>query len=162
MKEKEWLFVIKCIYNEDNTLCEKFKLKIYEFINKFVDNEELILKTSKKILFCDFVNQLILFNLRLRKKYLKNFVTLFTKIDKNKYGIINHEDFKILIQNFGIIEKDKLVEITNQLIENADKEGTGQITFNDAVETFDGCYLDFPEGKVKLLDKINTLKLSKY
>ena len=78
---------------------KKFKSKIYEYINKFVDNEELTLKTSKKILSGDFVNQLILFNLKLRKKYLINFVTLFTKIDKNKYGIINYEDFKNLFQN---------------------------------------------------------------
>ena len=47
---------------------KKFKSKIYEYINKFVDNEELTLKTSKKILSGDFVNQLILFNLKLRKK----------------------------------------------------------------------------------------------
>ena len=138
---------------------KKFKSKIYEYINKFVDNEELTLKTSKKILSGDFVNQLILFNLKSRKKYLINFVTLFTKIDKNKYGIINYEDFKNLFQNLGIIENEKLAEIAKQLIEKADKEGTGQITFNDAVVTCDEFYLNIPEGKVKLLDKINSLKL---
>ena len=37
--------------------------------------------------------------LKSRKKNLINFVTLFTKIDKNKYGIINYEDFKNLFQN---------------------------------------------------------------
>ena len=162
MKEKEWLFIIKCMYNEDNSLYEKFKFKIYEFINKFVDNEELTLKTSKKILFGDFVNQLILFNLRLRKKYLKNFAILFTKFDKNKYGIICHEDFRNLIQNLRIIENEKLVGIINQLIEKADKEGTGQITFNDAVMSLDDFYLEIPEGKIKLLDKINALKLNQY
>ena len=60
----------------------------------------------------------------------------------------------------GIIENEKLAEIAKQLIEKADKEGTGQITFNDAVVTWDEFYLNIHEGKFKLLDKINSLKLS--
>ena len=109
-----------------------------------------------------------MFNLRLRKKYLKNLVNLFKKQDKERYGFINYDEFKLLIEETGIIEKDKLKEVSDYLIENADREGSGQITFNDVVVCFDNFYLDYQnennnnnnEEKIKLLDKINSLNLN--
>ena len=112
-----------------------------------------------------FLNQLIMFNLRLRKKYLNNLVNLFKKQDKERYGLINYDEFKLMIEETGIIEKDKLKEVSDYLIENADKEGSGQITLNDVVVCFDNFYLDYQnennnEEKIKLLDKINNLNLN--
>ena len=60
---------------------------------KFIKNDK-ILEKGKKILFGDFLNQLIMFNLRLRKKYLNNLVTFFKRQDKSRYGLINHEEVK--------------------------------------------------------------------
>ena len=119
---------------------------------------------GKKILFGDFLNQLIMFNLRLRKRYLKNLVTFFKKQDKDRYGLINHEEFKLMMENIGIFEKENFKEITDYLIENADKECSGQISFNDVVVCFDNFYLDYQnddknEEKIKLLDKINNLNI---
>ena len=164
MKENEWQIIAKILYNNDNNLRQRFQNKIYNFIKKFINNDKILEKNGKKILFGDFLNQLIMFNLRLRKRYLKNLVTFFKKQDKDRYGLINHEEFKLMMENIGIIEKDNFKEITDYLIESADKEGSGQISFNDVVVCFDNFYIDYQnddrnEEKIKLLDKINNLNL---
>ena len=164
MKESEWQIIAKILYNNDNNLRQRFQNKIYNFIKKFINNDKILEKNGKKILFGDFLNQLIMFNLRLRKRYLKNLVTFFKKQDKDRYGLINHEEFKLMMENIGIIEKENFKEITDYLIENADKECSGQISFNDVVVCFDNFYLDYQnddknEEKIKLLDKINNLNL---
>ena len=164
MKESEWQIIAKILYNNDNNLRQRFQNKIYNFIKKFINNDKILEKNGKKILFGDFLNQLIMFNLRLRKRYLKNLVTFFKKQDKDRYGLINHEEFKLMMENIGIIEKENFKEITDYLIESADKECSGQISFNDVVVCFDNFYLDYQnddknEEKIKLLDKINNLNL---
>ena len=164
MKESEWQIIAKILYNNDNNLRQRFQNKIYNFIKKFINNDKILEKNGKKILFGDFLNQLIMFNLRLRKRYLKNLVTFFKKQDKDGYGLINHDEFKLMMENIGIIEKDNFKEITDYLIESADKEGSGQISFNDVVVCFDNFYIDYQnddrnEEKIKLLDKINNLNL---
>ena len=165
MKENEWLMIAEILYNNDNNLRQRFQNKVYMFIKKFINNDKILEKNGKKIIFGDFLNQLIMFNLRLRKKYLNNLVNLFKKRDKERYGFINYDDFRLIIEDTGIFEKDKLKEVTDYLLENADKEGSGQITFNDIVICFDNFYLDSQsnnnnEDKIKLLDKINNLKLN--
>ena len=165
MNENEWLIITEILYNNDNNLRQRFQNKIYNFIKKLINNDKILEKYGKKILFGDFLNQLIMFNLRLRKKYLNNLVTFFKRQDKNRYGVLNYDEFKLMIENIGILEKDNLKEIIDYLIENADKEGSGQITFNDIVICFDNFYLDCQnenggEEKIKLLDKINNLNLN--
>ena len=168
MNENEWLIIAEILYNNDNNLRQRFQNKIYNFIFKFIKNEKILEKNGKKILFGDFLNQLIMFNLRLRKKYLNNLVQFFKKQDKNRYGVLTYDEFKLMMEDIGIIEKDKFKEVTDCLIENADKEGIGQITFNDIVVCFDNFYLDNQndnnsnknDDKIKLLDQINNLNLN--
>ena len=162
MKENEWLFICQILYSNDINLREKFMNKIYEFIQKMIKNEKILEKIGKKILFSDFLNLLIMFNLRQRKKYLKNLVNVFQKYDTNKFGVINYDEFKLMIKDFNFFDKNKINDVTNYLIEKCDKETTGQITFNDVVECFDNFYLDKfsknkNEDKIKLLDKISNL-----
>ena len=165
MNENEWLIIAQILYNNDNNLRQRFQNKIYIFIKKFIKNDKILEKNGKKILFGDFLNQLIMFNLRLRKKYLNNLSTFFKRHDKNRYGLINHDEFKLMMENMGIIQKDKFKEVIDYLIGNTDKECSGLITFNDIVICFDNFYLDSQnennnEEKVKLLDKINNLNLN--
>ena len=161
MKENEWTGICEILYSNDINLRENFIKKIKEFINKMVKSEKILEKIGKKILFCDFLNLLIMFNLRQRKRYLNNLVKFFQKYDKEKYGIINYDEFKSMIKDFGIFDKNKINDITNYLIEKIDKETTGLITFNDIVEGFDNFYLsninNKTEDKIKLLDKISNL-----
>ena len=162
MKENEWIFICKVLYCNDMNLREKFENKIYEFIKKMIKSDKILEKIGKKILFSDFLNLLIMFNLRQRKKYLKNLVNIFQKYDKEKFGVINYDEFKSMIKELGYFDKDKINDIINNLVEKCDKETTGQITFNEIVECFDNFYLDNldknkTQDKIKLLDKISNL-----
>ena len=162
MKENEWIFICQVLYCNDINLREKFENKIYEFIKKMIKSDKILEKIGKKILFCDFLNLLIMFNLRQRKKYLKNLVNIFQNYDKEKLGVINYEEFKLMIKELGYFDKSKINDIINHLVEKCDKETTGQITFNEVVECFDNYYLDNldknkTQDKIKLLDKISNL-----
>ena len=162
MKENEWIFICQVLYCNDINLREKFENKIYEFIKKMIKSDKILEKIGKKILFCDFLNLLIMFNLRQRKKYLKNLVNVFQNYDKEKFGVINYEEFKLMIKELGYFDKSKINDIINHLVEKCDKETTGQITFNEVVECFDNYYLDNldknkTQDKIKLLDKISNL-----
>ena len=161
MKENEWISICEILYSNDINLRQRFIKKINEFIKNMLKNEKILEKMGKKILFSDFLNLLIMFNLRQRKRYLNNLVKFFQKYDKEKYGIINYDDFKLMVKDFGIFDKDIINEKVNILIEKIDKEVTGQITFNDVVECFDNFYLNNitnkTEDKIKLLDKISNL-----
>ena len=159
LRENEWNTISKCLYSDDNNLREKFINKVTDFIDKLVKGQDLISKTGRKILFSDFINLLIGFNLKLRKKYLHNLFLLFSQQDKKRTGIINLEGFKNIIRNCGIInDEQKLKEVADDLIEIADKEGSGQITFSDAVQCLDNLDLIMDEGKVKFLDKLSEMK----
>ena len=161
MKENEWISICEILYSNDINLRQRFIKKINEFIKNMLKNEKILEKMGKKILFSDFLNLLIMFNLRQRKRYLNNLVKFFQKYDKEKYGIINYDDFKLMVKDFGIFDKDIINEKVNILIEKIDREVTGQITFNDVVECFDNFYLNNinnkTEDKIKLLDKISNL-----
>ena len=162
MKENEWIFICQVLYCNDINLREKFENKIYEFIKKMIKSDKILEKIGKKILFCDFLNLLIMFNLRQRKKYLKNLVNIFQNYDKEKFGVINYEEFKLMIKELGYFDKSKINDIINHLVEKCDKETTGQITFNEVVECFDNYYLDNldknkTQDNIKLLDKISNL-----
>ena len=161
LRENEWRTISKCLYNDDDNLRDKFMNKVSHFIDNLVKNEGLIAKTGRNILFSDYLNLLINFNLKLRKKYLHNLFLLFSKQDSKRKGIINLEGFKNIIKNCGIIKDEKKVEeIANDLIEIADKEGSGQITFNDTVQCLDNLDLIMDEGKVKFLDKLSKMNFA--
>ena len=107
------------------------------------------------------MNILISFNLKLRKKYLHNLFLLFVNEDKKRTGIINYKKFKNIIKNCGIIDdKQKVEEFSNELIEIADKEGSGQITFSDTVQCLDNLDLVLNERKIKFLDKLSKMNFN--
>ena len=158
IKENEWKIISKCLYSDDNNLRQKFVKKILNYIDSLTKSTELPSKTGKKILYIDFMNILINFNLKLRKKYLHNIFLLFSRVDEKRTGIINHQGFKEIIKKCGIIpDEEKAEEVADDLIELADKEGSGQITFNDTVQCLDNLDLILNEGKVKFLDKLSKM-----
>jgi len=160
MKEIEWKTISKCLYSDDDDLREKFVNKVINYIDKLMKGQDLMAKTGKKILFSDYMNILIYFNLKLRKKYLHNLFVLFSQQDKKRTGIINPESFRTIIKSCGIIsDEEKVEEVANDLVEIADKEGSGQITFNDMVQCLDNLDLIMEEGKVKFLDKLSKMSL---
>ena len=81
MNENEWKAISNCLYSDDEILRDKFMNKITNYIYKLVKGKDLLEKVGEKILYEDFMNNLIIFNLDLRKKYLNNLFILFTKED---------------------------------------------------------------------------------
>ena len=161
IRENEWKTISKCLYSDDENLRELFVNKVENYIEKLVKGQDLVGKTGKKILFSDYMNLLISFNLKLRKQYLHNLFLLFSQQDIKRTGIINLESFKNIIRNCGIINnEEKIQEVSDDLIEIADKEGSGQITFNDTVQCLDNLDLVMDEGKIKFLDKLSKMNFN--
>ena len=160
INENEWIAICNLIYNDDDKMQNQFINEVYSFINKLIKDKKIIEKIDKKILFEDFVNILIIFNMKLRKKYLYNLFVLFSKEDSKKTGIINLENFKQLIKNSDIIKDEKKIEeVTEKLIEILGQEESGQITFTDVVEILENLNLITEKGKIKFLDKLSNMNL---
>ena len=162
INENEWKAISTCLYSDDDFLKEKFINEVEQYINNIIKRKDLIEKTGQKILYEDFINLLIIFNMKLRKMYLHNLFNLFTKEDKKKIGIINIDNFKQIIRNSGIIkDEQKLEDVIEKLVEIIDIEGSGQITFSDCVQCLDKLDLITEEGKIKFLDKLSNIKLKR-
>ena len=158
INENEWKAISTCLYSDDDFLKEKFINEVEQYINNIIKRKDLIEKTGQKILYEDFINLLIIFNMKLRKMYLHNLFNLFTKEDKKKIGIINIDNFKQIIRNSGIIkDEQKLEDVIEKLVEVIDIEGSGQITFSDCVQCLDKLDLITEEGKIKFLDKLSNI-----
>ena len=160
INENEWKAIGNLLYNDDDKMKNQFINEVYSFINKLIKDKKVIEKIDKKILFEDFVNILIIFNMKLRKKYLYNLFVLFSKEDSKKTGIINLENFKQLIKNSDIIKDEKKIEeVTEKLIEILGQEESGQITFTDIVEILENLNLITEKGKIKFLDKLSNMNV---
>ena len=158
INENEWKAISTCLYSDDDFLKEKFINEVTQYISNIIKRKDLIEKTGQKILYEDFINLLIIFNMKLRKMYLHNLFNLFTKEDKKKIGIINIDNFKQIIRNSGIIkDEQKLEDVIEKLVEIIDIEGSGQITFSDCVQCLDKLDLITEEGKIKFLDKLSNI-----
>ena len=160
INENEWKAIGNLLYNDDDKMKNQFINEVDSFINKLIKDKKVIEKIDKKILFEDFVNILIIFNMKLRKKYLYNLFVLFSKEDSKKTGIINLENFKQLIKNSDIIKDEKKIEeVTEKLIEILGQEESDQITFTDVVEILENLNLITEKGKIKFLDKLSNMNL---
>ena len=71
------------------SLYPEFINEVSKYIYSLIKRKDLIEKTGQKILFEDFINLLIIFNMKLRKMYLHNLYALFSKEDTKNIGIIN-------------------------------------------------------------------------
>ena len=169
LNEDEWKKIINYLYNsEDAKILEE---KINDVIGKKffksrldtdrkLTREEIIQLSKKKdeynIPLKDLVKILHEFQIKLREKYLKNFVILFKNVDKDNNGIINEEEFVTLLYNMNIFGEDlkmKIVELLTQI----DPYNNKQITFSECVNLF-GSIPYYQEGstnsKGSILDRI--------
>ena len=169
LTEDEWKKIISYLYNcEDAKIIEE---KVNDIIQKKffkskldtdrkLTREEIIqlsrMKEEYNIPLKDLVKILHEFQIKLREKYLKNFVILFKNVDKDNNGIINEEEFVSLLYNmniFGDQLKIKIVELLTQI----DPFNNKQITFSECVNLFSNSPY-YPDGssetKGSILDKI--------
>jgi Ca2+-binding EF-hand superfamily protein len=169
LTEDEWKKIIAYLYNsEDAKVIEE---KVNEVIQKKffkskldtdrkLTREEIIqisrMKEEYNIPLKDLVKILHEFQIRLREKYLKNFVILFKNVDKDNNGIINEEEFVSLLYNMNIFGDQLKVKIV-ELLTEIDPFNNKQITFSECVNLF-GNTPYYPDGssetKGSILDKI--------
>ena len=156
LDENLWKNLSYILFNNNPKLSEKFIRKIEDYIGNKVNNTEVINQLGKKILYKDYLNLLISYNVHLRRKYLSNLVEIFRKVDEGKHGLITDDGFREIIQRLDIYNPNEIEEKTNYLIELIDYYGHNQIRFSDVVDIFDNeIIFDNVTGeKIKVLDKI--------
>ena len=169
LKEDEWKKIINYLYNSEdakiieekvNDVIQKKYLKNKFDTDRKLTREEIIqlsrMKEEYNIPLKDLIKILHEFQIKLREKYLKNFVILFKNVDKDNNGIINEEEFVSLLYNmniFGEQLKEKIVELLTQI----DPYNNKQITFSECVNLFSSIPY-YPDGsnitKGSILDRI--------
>ena len=169
LKEDEWKKIINYLYNSEdakiieekvNDVIQKKFLKNKFDTDRKLTREEIIqlsrMKEEYNIPLKDLIKILHEFQIKLREKYLKNFVILFKNVDKDNNGIINEEEFVSLLYNmniFGEQLKEKIVELLTQI----DPYNNKQITFSECVNLFSNIPY-YPDGsnitKGSILDRI--------
>jgi Ca2+-binding EF-hand superfamily protein len=127
---------------------------------KKLTREELILLEQEKennanvIGYKEFIKLLHDFQIRSREKYLKNFVTLFKRVDKDNNGILNEEEFISFVNSFGLYNEN-FEEHIGRLLSMIDPYRNNQITFSECVSLFSMEIIeDKKNGDLSLLDKI--------
>ena len=169
LTEEEWKKIITYLYNsEDAKIIEEkvqdviqkkfFKSKL-DTDRKLTREEIIQLSRTKEefnIPLKDLVKILHEFQIKLREKYLKNFVSLFKNVDKDNNGIINEEEFVSLLYNMNIFGEQLKIKIV-ELLTEIDPYNNKQITFSECVNLF-GNTPYYPDGstitKGSILDKI--------
>ena len=152
---------------------EKGKTILFEKINTHINNKRnMLMKNNSvkgrltreemnKIMFtkqneCNSVQYDFLFDIcleyqiKLHIKYLKPFVKLFQSIDTDRDGIIDEEQFVLLIKNMNIFKEDNIVQIIEDFLNNLDPYGYKHIIFSDVVDLFSKIIF---EANQSVLDK---------
>ena len=90
------------------------------------------------------------YQIKLHIKYLKPFLKLFQSIDTNRDGVLDEEQFILLMKNMNIFKEDNIVQVIEEFLNSLDPYGYKHIIFSDVVELFSK--INF-EGNQSVLDK---------
>ena len=152
---------------------EKGRKILFEKINTHINNKRNIMMKNNsvkgrltreemnKIMFskqneCNFVQYDFLIDICLEYqikshiKYLKPFLKLFQSIDTDRDGVLDEEQFVLLIKNMNIFKEDNIVQVIEEFLNNLDPYGYKHIIFSDVVELF--TKMNF-EANQSVLDK---------
>lgn len=88
-------------------------------------------KNQGKLLYIDFQKLILDFQLQEHEKFLLNFTLMFKEVDEMKQGIINEQQFKVLISKMGIIHQQEEVEF---LLAQIDPYNNNKMTFSEVVQ----------------------------
>ena len=163
LNEEEWTEIVRFMYNDldaefiieqlynlrhaEESLSDRPKGKVSREEMIILKEKEKTLKN--KILYSDFLNFLLEFQLQEHEKYLKNFVRVFKKIDNNGDGVLSEQEFKKLIGalNLGFDSPD-----CNRLLQIIDPFDNQQITFTELVALFASDLI--PVENIPIMQKI--------
>ena len=138
---------------------EKGKEILFDKINKEINNRKDIIMKNKKIdgkltreeynkiivekenecnfIQYDFLIDICLeYQIKLHIKYLKPFIKLFQTIDTDRDGVLDEEQFVVLIKNMNIFDDENIQRIIEEFLNNIDPYQNKHIIFSDIVELF--------------------------
>ncbi|OMJ87610.1 hypothetical protein SteCoe_10607 [Stentor coeruleus] len=165
LAEDEWNEIVRFMYNEsdaeyivDQLYSQRIKdeLPTDRPTRGKVSREEAIIQREKerglknRILYSEFVNFLLDFQLHGHQKFLSNFVKVFKKVDMDSDGILNEKEFTKLLAtvNLGFNESD-----CNRLLQLIDPFDNQNITFSECVALFSTELV--PVENVPIMQKIS-------
>jgi len=102
---------------------------------KFSREESQKNKDEKKLTFKEFQKLVMDFLKRSRVNYLKNFVILFRKSDTDNNGVLNEDEFYLLLKNLNVYDEyleDNAIRLLNIIDPNNNKA----IIFSECVSLF--------------------------
>lgn len=170
---EEWKTIIYYIYDEQDA--RFLEDKIMEFIKRRIDSiqikipnkrlsrEELsklyVVKDDLRIYFKDFSKLVMDFQIKMRESYLKNFVVIFKKIDKDNDGIINESEFFELVKSFNYYG-EQVEEEADRLLNIIDPYNNQIVCFSECITLFTNEIIEIKNEKgdviqMSLLDKIS-------
>lgn len=145
LTEDEWNEIVRFMYNENDAefiIEQLYSQKVKDEIltdrpsrGKMSREEANIVREKEKalknrILFNEFVNFLLDFQLRGHQKFLSNFIKVFRRIDTDSDGVLNEKEFMKLLTmiNLGFVESD-----CYRLLQMVDPFDNQNITFSECV-----------------------------
>ena len=157
IEENIWIEIANMLFFNNKESCDGFINRINNFLEGKIKSETIINQYGKNILYNDFLNILIKYNVSLRRKYLQNLVNSFREVDENKIGQINSEQFMELIKNLNIYEdENEYNEKIEELYQKIDPNENNKISLSDLVNLLDKEYIIDSRNntELKALDKI--------
>ena len=109
------------------------------FYNKMTRTEKysmLFIPENKNIMFNDFLRIVLNCHIRFRDRQLKNFVKLFQSVDIDRDGIINEEEFSVLVQKMNIFKEEEIETKILYFLEKIDPFDNQKITFSECIPFF--------------------------
>jgi len=162
IQEEECIDIINYMYNQEDAEILLVKLKkFYIFPSKTAEMKrlsreeqmKLMSEKEKPIIDYNVFQKIILdFQLKSHEKFLKNFVQLFRRSDKDINGIIDEGEFKDMVNN---MEKYSIQPDVQKLLMVVDPYNHQQITFSQCVSLFSAEMISDGENTFSILQKIS-------
>ena len=99
------------------------------------------------------------YQIKSRDKFLRNFCYLFRKADNDINGLINDEEFAMLVEIMNIYPNEYLQDNIIRLLDLADPKNNKIISYSDCVRIFSNEYFDEINSdntinKISVLEKL--------
>ena len=104
-----------------------------EEMNKIINSKE---REYNSIQYDYLIDICLEYQIKLHIKYLKPFIKLFQSIDTDRDGVLDEEQFVLLIKNMNLFNESNIVQVIEQFLNILDPYGYKRIIFTDIVDLF--------------------------
>ncbi|CDW88603.1 UNKNOWN [Stylonychia lemnae] len=89
--------------------------------------------SNVKVYFSNYMKNVLDFQMSEHERYLKSFIYVFRKVDKDNDGILNENQFKLLMEEINLCNGQDEIRYFLQIL---DPFNTQKITFSDIIQLF--------------------------